>query len=142
MTEYTSSVKKIEANAEEVFAVLSDLENISRVKDLIPEDKVKDLTFTSDVIKFKVDGLGQKVGVRIIEREPCKTIKFAGENIPAEVYFWIQLKQVEENDTRIKLTLHAELPMMFKMMLDNKLKAGIEQAAEYLANFPYKAWQK
>ena len=142
MSEYVSSIKKIEANADEVFAVLSDLENISRVKDMIPEDKVKDLTFTSDAVKFKVDGLGQRVGIRIVEREPYSTIKFSGENIPMEVNFWIQLKQVAENDTRIKLTLRAELPMMFKMMLDNKLKAGIEQAAEYLANFPYKAWQK
>lgn len=142
MSEYVSSVKKIEANADEVFAVLSDLENISRVKDMIPEDKVKDLTFTSDAVKFKVDGLGQRVGIRIVEREPYSTIKFSGENIPMEVNFWIQLKQVAENDTRIKLTLRAELPMMFKMMLDNKLKVGIEQAAEYLSKFPYKTWQK
>lgn len=142
MSEYVSSVKKIEANADEVFAVLSDLENISRVKDMIPEDKVKDLTFTSDAVKFKVDGLGQRIGIRIVEREPYSTIKFSGENIPMEVNFWIQLKQVAENDTRIKLTLRAELPMMFKMMLDNKLKVGIEQAAEYLSKFPYKTWQK
>jgi len=142
MSEYVSSVKKIEANADEVFAVLSDLENISRVKDMIPEDKVKDLTFTSDAVKFKVDGLGQRVGIRIVERDPYSTIKFSGENIPMEVNFWIQLKQVAENDTRIKLTLRAELPMMFKMMLDNKLKVGIEQAAEYLSKFPYKTWQK
>ncbi|MBR3565057.1 MAG: SRPBCC family protein [Paludibacteraceae bacterium] len=141
MNEYTSSVKKIEANADEVYSILSNLENISRVKDLIPEDKIKDLTFTPDSLKFKVDGLGQKVGVRIIERDENKTIKFAGENIPAEVYLWIQLKQVATDDTRVKLTLRAELPMMFKMMLDNKLKDGIEQAAEYLSKFPYKSWK-
>ncbi len=142
MSEYVSSVKQIEANADEVFAVLSDLENISHVKDMIPDDKVKDLTFTSDSVKFKVDGLGQRVGIRIVEREPYSTIKFSGENIPIDVNFWIQLKQVAENDTRIKLTLRADLPMMLKMMLDSKLKAGIEQAAEYLAKFPYKTWQK
>ena len=141
MTEYTSSVKKIDANANEVFAVLSDLENISRVKDLIPEDKVKDLSFTHDMVKFKVDGLGQRVGIKIIERKPDSTIKFSTENIPADVNFWIQLKQVADNDTRLKLTLRADLPMMFKMMLDSKLKTGIEQAADYLARFPYKSWQ-
>lgn len=141
MTEYTSSVKKIDANANEVFAVLSDLENISRVKDLIPEDKIKDLSFTHDMVKFKVDGLGQRVGIKIVEREPDSTIKFSTENIPADVNFWIQLKQVADNDTRLKLTLRADLPMMFKMMLDSKLKTGIEQAADYLARFPYKSWQ-
>lgn len=142
MNEYVSTVKQIDANADEVFAVLSDMENISHVKDLIPEDKIKDLTFTSDSVKFKVDGLGQKVGIRIVEREPYRTIKFGVENIPIEANFWIQLKQMAENDTRIRLTLRAELPMMFKMMLDGKLKQGIEQAADYLSKFPYKTWQK
>lgn len=142
MTEYTSTVKKIEANADEVFSVLSDLDNLSRVEDLIPKDKIKDLTFTSDSVKFKVDGLGQCVGIKIVEREPFSTIKFSGENIPADVNFWIQLKQMADNDTRIKLTLRAELPMMFKMMLDSKIRTGIEQAAEYLTKFPYKTWKK
>ncbi len=142
MTEYTSSIRKIEADANEVFSVLSDLENLSRVEDMIPKDKIKDMTFTSDAVKFKVDGLGQRIGIKIVEREPFSTIKFSGENIPAEVNFWIQLKQIKTNDTRIKLTLRAELPMMFKMMLDSKIRAGIEQAAEYLTKFPYKTWQK
>ena len=43
-------------------------------------------------------------------------------------------------DTRIKLTLKAELPMMFKMMLDKKIKTGIEQAVEMLTKFPYAQW--
>lgn len=141
MNEYISSVKRINANADEVFAVLSNMENISRVKDMIPQDKIKDLTFTNDYVKFKVDGLGQKIGIRIVEREPYSTIKFGAENIPLEANFWIQLKQVDNNDTRIKLTLRAELPMMLKMMLDSKLQQGIEQAAEYLSNFPYKNWK-
>ena len=54
--------------------------------------------------------------------------------------FWIQLKEVTPNDTRIKLTLKADLPMMFKMMLDKKLQNGIDQAAEMLAKFPYAQW--
>lgn len=37
---------------------------------------------------------------------------------------WIQLKQVAENDTKLKLTMKAEIPAMIKMMVDKKLQEG------------------
>ncbi|MFT3751508.1 MAG: hypothetical protein QM800_01015 [Paludibacter sp.] len=55
------------------------------------------------------------------------------ENAPVEVNVWIQLKQVAENDTRMKLTLKADLPAMIKMMVDKKLKEGINSVADLLA---------
>ena len=46
---------------------------------------------------------------------------------------WIQLKQVAENDTKLKLTMKAEIPAMIKMMVDKKLKEGINTIADALA---------
>ena len=79
-----------------------------------------------------MEGYG-RVGFRIIEREPFKTIKLESENSPIHINVWIQLKQVAENDTKMKLTLSAELPAMIKMMLDSKLKSGINSVADVLA---------
>lgn len=138
---YESKIQSIPATAEQVYRVLSNLNNLNRVKDLIPQDKVQELEIGEDCVRMKVDGLGQKIAISIVDRIENDTIKFGAENIPMEMNFWVQLKEVHPADTRIKLTLKADLPMMFKMMLDKKLQNGIDQAAEMLAKFPYKEWQ-
>ncbi len=139
-TKYESKVTTAAANADKIFTVLSNLRNIEKVKDLIPQDKVQEMDFDEDFVRFKVDGLGQKIKIAIVEREPNKTIKFELQNIPMQMNFWIQLKQVTECDTKIKLTIKADLPMMFKMMLDKKLQEGLDQAAVMLAQMPFEAW--
>lgn len=133
MTTYESDIKTISSNEEMVFAILSDLNNLQKFQERAPiTDKVKDLKFDTDSVSFTVDGIG-KIGFKIIEREPCKTIKFVSEHAPVELNAWIQLKQMEDNNTRLKLTLKAELPTMIKMMVDKKLKEGINTIAEMLA---------
>ena len=54
---------------------------------------------------------------------------------------WIQLKGLSPVDTRIKLTIKADIPFMFKFMVEKKLQQGIDQAADVLAQFPYAMWQ-
>jgi carbon monoxide dehydrogenase subunit G len=133
MTTYESDIKTISSNEEMVFGILSDLNNLQKFQERAPiTDKVKDLKFDADSCSFVVDGIG-KIGFRIVEREPFKTIKMKSEHAPVELNAWIQLKQVAENDTRLKLTLKAELPAMIKMMVDKKLKEGINAIAEMLA---------
>ncbi len=137
---YESKIQSAAASAEQIYRVLSNLNNLNRVKDLIPQDKVQELEISEDCVRMKVDGLGQKIAIRIVDKIENDTIKFGAENIPMEMNFWIQLKEVTPTDTRIKLTLKADLPMMFKMMLDKKLQNGMDQATEMLAKFPYNAW--
>lgn len=139
---YESKVTRALANAEDVYAVLSDLSNLEKVRDLIPQDKIKEMEFDQDYARFKVDGLGQKVCIRIVEREPEKTVKFGVENIPVQANMWIQMKQMGENDTRLRLTIKADMPVMFKMMLDKKMQEGIDQAADMLAQMPYQQWRR
>ena len=133
MTTYESDIKTISSSEEMVFGILSDLNNLSRLKDIpAANDKIKDLQFDTDHCSFGVAGMG-RVGFKIIEREPFKTIKLESEQSPVHVNVWIQLKQVDENDTRMKLTLSADLPAMIKMMVDKKLKEGINAIADVLA---------
>jgi hypothetical protein len=133
MTTYESDIKTISSSEEVVFGILSDLNNIQKLKDNPAlADKAKDIQFDTDSCSFAVEGFG-KIGFRIIEREPFKTIKLVTENAPVQVNVWIQLKQVSENDTRMKLTLKADLPAMIKMMVDKKIKEGINMVADMLA---------
>ncbi len=139
-TKYESKITSSACNADKIFAVLSNLRNIEKVKGLIPQDKVQEIEADEDSVRFKVDGLGQKIKIAIVEREPDKTIKFALQNMPMEMNFWIQLKQIAEHDTKLKLTIKADLPMMIKMMLEKKLQEGLDQAAVMLAQMPFDQW--
>ena len=133
MTTYESDIKTISSNEEVVFGILSDLNNLKAVLANAPmTDKVKDLQFETDSCTFVVEGFG-KMGFRIIEREPFKTIKLHSEKAPVDLNVWIQLVQRTENDTQMKLTLKADLPVMIKMMIDKKLKEGINLITDLLA---------
>ena len=134
MTTYESDIKTISSGEEVVFGLISDLNNLQILqKDERVQEKLKDLTFDADSCSFTVDMLGN-IGFRIIEREPFKTVKMEVFNVPMQINFWIQLKQVAENDTKMKLTLKADFPTMIKMMVDSKLKEGINTIAGYLAD--------
>jgi hypothetical protein len=133
MTTYESDIKTISSNEEVVFGILSDLNNLKKIQEQAPTtDKVKDLEFDTDSCSFVVEGFG-KVGFRVIEREPFKTVKFESENAPVKVNVWIQLKQIDETQTAMKLTIKADLPTMIKMMVDKKLKEGVNVVADLLA---------
>ena len=133
MTTYESDIKTISSNEEVVFSILSDLNNLKVILEQTPlTEKIKDLQFQTDSCSFVAEGFG-KMGFKIIEREPFKTIKLQSEHAPVEINVWIQLKMSDENVTQMKLTLKADLPVMIKMMIDKKLKEGINLIADILA---------
>ena len=133
MTTYESDIKAISSSEEMVFGILSDLKNLEKLANNPSlQDKARELQFDSDSCSFVVDGFG-KMGFRIVERESFKTIKLVSENAPVEVMVWIQLKAIDENNTNMKLTVKAELPMMIKIMVDKKLQEGVNSIADLLA---------
>lgn len=138
---YESAVTKVAASAAQIYSVFSNLKNLERVKDLIPQDKVQEMEIEAESVRMKVDGLGQKIIILIVDKTENEVIKYGAEGIPMEMNFWIQMKEVAPMDTRIKLTLKADIPMMFKMMLDKKIQQGIDQAAAMIAQFPFAAWR-
>lgn len=135
MTKYESEIKTISSSEEVVFGILGDLNNMGKLKGQEPiAEKLKILDCDIDSCLLEVEGIGQ-VGFRIIEREPYKTIKFESFHLPVEMHAWIQLKQVTTNDTKMRITLAAELPPMIKMMLNNKLSKGINMLADFFESY-------
>lgn len=139
-SKYESKISSSPCSAAQIYRVVSDLRNIERVRDMIPKDKIQEMEVEEDRIRLKVDGLAQKITFTIVDRIENDTVKFGVEGIPMEANFWIQLKEVAPGDTRIKLTLKADIPMMFKMMIGSKLQTGLDQASEMMAKFPYNNW--
>lgn len=136
MSKFESSIKQIAYPQQSVYNMLSDLTNIERVKDKVPEDKLKDLTFDKDTISISVSPVGQ-ISMRIVERDEPKTIKFASENSPMLFNFWIQILPVSDTASKMKLTIDADIPFFAKGMVSGPLKEGIEKIADALAMIPY-----
>ncbi|MDR1202357.1 MAG: SRPBCC family protein [Tannerellaceae bacterium] len=136
MTEFVSDVKVIPFNDDRIFDMLSDLSNLDKVRDRIPQEKLKDFTFDSDSCSFAVDPVG-KITFQIIDREPNKTIKLTTIDSPVPLHMWIQLKQVTENDTRMKLTVRADLNPFIKPMVSKPLQDALDKISVVLATLPY-----
>jgi carbon monoxide dehydrogenase subunit G len=141
MTEFTSEIKQLPYSETTIYEVLSDLNNLEKVKDRIPQDKVQDFSFSRDSCTFNVSPVGN-VCFSITEREPNKTIKFKADQSPVEIYMWIQLKEVNPQDTRMKLTVRANLNPFLKPMLSGPLQKGLDKIADVLASVPYETLGK
>ena len=59
MTKFESGVKVVPASQEAVYEKLSDLSNLEKVKDRLPEDKVKNLSFDAESMTIEVAPVGK-----------------------------------------------------------------------------------
>ncbi len=147
VSKYVSEVKTAEHNQQVVFNYLSNFENLStylnsglieKITEKVPQIKITDFESDRDSCKFNITGFGV-AEIKIVDRDPFKTIKVESSGgLPLSFTFWIQLLPVDEYNTKMRLTLHAEMSMMIKMMAGNKLEEGINQLAETLSKLPYK----
>ncbi|MDI9604432.1 MAG: SRPBCC family protein [Bacteroidota bacterium] len=136
MTEYVSEVKQIPHGDTAVFGVLSNLQNLERVKEWLPMDGMGDFTFDGDAVSFRVDPVGG-VTFRVVERQPNKLIKFQAERLPLPVFLWIQLVSKSETDTWLRITVRAEMNSLIKGMVDKPLREALEKLSDGLSKLPY-----
>ena len=136
MTKFESTVKVIPYSQERVYEKLSDLSNLEALKDRLPEDKVKDISFDSDTLSFSVAPVGQ-LTLKIVEREPSKCIKFETTNSPLPFNLWIQLVATTDEECKLKATIGMELNPFMKAMVQKPLQEGLEKMAETLSLINY-----
>lgn len=127
MTKYESKQVQINKPDTVVFEALASFDNFTP----IVASQVENWEASVDHCSFKAQGFTVKL--KMIEREPYSTIKITGDELPFEFYFWIQLKSVAPFDTRMKLTLHANLNLMMRTMLGKKLQKAMDQIADNIA---------
>lgn len=136
MSKFESSIKQIPYSQQAVYAMLSDLGNIEKVRDRIPEDKIRDFRFDRDTIAVTAPPVGE-LRLRIVERDEPKCIKFATEQSPIPFDLWIQVLPVTDTASKMKLTIKAELNPFIKGMVQGPLKEGVEKIADALAAIRY-----
>ncbi len=136
MTKFESSVKVIPYSQERVYDKLADLSNLESIKDRLPQDKVKDMSFDTDTLSFNVDPVGQ-LTLKIIEREPCKCIKFETINSPLPFNMWIQIVSSADEGCKLKITIGLDINPFMKAMVQKPLQEGLEKMADMLSMIQY-----
>ena len=129
-----SKIGKIESTDERIYNFLTDFNNF---KEFIPSDKLQNWQADESSCRFSINPIGE-TGVKIIEKQPFKLIKLTGiEDSKFDFKLWVQLKQLQENDTRIKLTLEADLNPMFQTMAKKPLQEFIDKLVEQLSKYSF-----
>jgi len=124
-----SRIGKIVADQERVYNLIADFSNLGMY---VPQDKVSAFKSDADSCSFQIEKMGN-FGMRIIEREPYKLVKIANdENVPFQFKMWIQLKEVNAQDTRVKVTLKADLNPMLKMVAKKPLTTFVDTLVDRL----------
>lgn len=130
MAKIESKITKSEMSDEKLYYFVTDFNNF---ENLIPADKVKDWQSDGESCSFTIDGIGS-AGLRIIEKEPNKLVKITSEGgSPVNFFMWIQLKQVAEDDTRIKITIDPQVNMMMMKMVKKPLKEFVDMLADRMS---------
>jgi len=129
MQEYTSKQQRILRPAEQIYTVISRFDNLTPAV----ADRVEEWQATEDTCSFKAKGFTVKL--RMTDKVAPRHVKIEGDDggIPVDFAFWIQLKEVAPDDTRMRLVLHADLNMMMRMMIGSKLQGALDQIAEAVA---------
>lgn len=148
VSKFESEVKIIPQVQQVVYDRFADLNNLASLKERlndpevqaklaeeVPADKLGDLRSYTEGMTFDTDSLtiasplGQ-ITLRIVERDEPKCIKFASEGAPVQLYVWVQLLPHGEMESKMRVTVGAEVNFFMKGMVAKPL----QQAAGGLAN--------
>ena len=136
MSKFESSIRQIQYSQQSVYNMLSDLSNIERIRDRIPQDKLKDFTFDRDSIAMSVAPVGE-IRLCIVEREEPKCVKFETEQSPVPFNLWIQVVAVSETTCKVKVTVKADLNPFIRGMVSKPLQEALEKIADALEAVRY-----
>ncbi len=131
---YESKIKAVSGNAENIYARLS---NFSSLGSAMPSGIVNDWQATETECKFTIDKIG-RVGLQIEDRTPNSMIKYGHDGtLPFDLNLWVQIKQVSEGESRLKVTLRADLNPMIKLVAGSKMQELVDKMADSMSRQIY-----
>ena len=135
-SKFESSVKFVPYSQQAVYDNISDLRNLEKVRDRVPEDKISDFSFDADTVSLNVPPVGE-IKLRVVDREEPKCVKFEAVQSPVPFNVWVQVLPVDEQNAKMKVTVGAELNPFIKSMVEKPLQDGVEKIADALAQVKY-----
>ena len=155
MTKKESEIKYISRPVNVVYERLADLRNLQILKDKIddpqvqammasqvPADKIEQVRSVLEKMEFTEDSLAidsplGQVTLNIVEREEPKLLKFGAEGAPIPLNLWIQLLPTDELNSKLKVTIGAEVNLFMKAMVGKPLQQAADGLAQVLSVIPY-----
>lgn len=129
MVKVESKIGTINRDVSDVYNLLSNFDYISRY---LHFSEVQDIKVEDNRCSFTLNN--QRVSIVILEKEENNYIKFGSdENSAIKFFFWIQMKSAGPYLTKIKLTIHMEVPLLFRMMVKKLLEKGLNEAVDMLS---------
>lgn len=130
-----SRIGKSASTDKQIYDFITDFNNF---RDLLPEDKVTGWESSVDRCSFHVDPVG-RTGLQIIQKEPYSLVKIASipEFSSYQFTIWIQLKQLAEKDTRVKITIEPQVNAMLLPMIKSPLKKFADSLVDKIETFSF-----
>ena len=105
--------------------------DMRRIVEMLPADKREGVTADFDSVRAVVQGVN--IGVRVVQRHPYDMIEIADDGAPFHFRVILHFDRfAEAGKTDFWVELEAELNMMLKMMIGNKIQGALDKAVEAL----------
>jgi len=155
LTKFESAVKQLSHPQQTVYDWLSDLRHIEALRGRLDDpalleqlgervpgtdaqslrQQLESMTFSEDTVTM--DSPLGKVTLRIVEREAPKCVKLEAEGSPLPLTLWVQVLPVAEAESKMRVTLGAEVNVFMKAMVSKPLQQAVDGIADMLASLPY-----
>ncbi len=135
--EFVSKITKNSCEDSQLFSFISDFRNIAS---MLPAEAKDKISVTNDTITIQAMA-GMSITLSVLDKEPYKLLKIgtAGNDM---FCIWIQLKQVAPYDTRIRITMRANVPLVARPMIKkDKMQDLVDNLALALSQIPAYAMQ-
>ncbi len=138
MTKFTTQAGRVASPACRVYEVLSDWNQLHKIKNKISENKIRGFEFDADSCRFVIDsyGLGEVV-VRISDRSPCSEIIIKPDKSPIDFVAAILIEEESPQTCLLTISLEADLPLMLKKILSPSVQKGIDRLLDLLTEYSY-----
>ena len=127
-TEIKGKLVTINVPAYALYQAFCDMRNFVHN---LPPDKKEGVVATEDTIEGEVQGI--RMGLKISHKTPFSSLMFQNfGNTPFEFAITIFFDAIDSYKTAFHMEVSADLPMMVKMMIGNKLQDAVDQMTEQL----------
>ena len=138
MATIESTPREVKHPVEKVYGVLSDLGNIEKVKEKLPEEAAKTLSFTRDTVSVEAPMVGQ-VSLRVAERREPGLVVLKAENSPIPTTMSVSMDPMPGGGCKLVVAIDAQLNVFVRSMVEKPLREGVEKIADALQTIDYTA---
>lgn len=126
--QYSSKHGLVSRSQPELYMAFADMRNFAA---MLPEERKRDVTAAYDSISATVQGF--TIGVKVTRREPYSYIELQDDGAPFKFMVSLHFDPAEDaSKTDFHIDLLADLNLMMKMMLGNKLQDALDKIVDGL----------